>query len=152
MKRCTLCKETKPVTEFNRNKAFGDGLHSACRACALARFSDWYAKADKAALNESQKRRYRKNPDRYADYELKGHYGLEHGSYDRMLAAQNGRCAICEVSEPGGRTKRFHVDHCHATGRVRSLLCEGCNNGLGRFRDKPHLLRAAANYLEKHSM
>jgi hypothetical protein len=145
MKRCTLCKEIKPDAEFANNKNFHDGLNRSCRACNNARGSA-YGKANRKRLSAEQLQRYHANPERYADYDLKKRFGLPMGSYDRMLKAQDGKCAICKADKPGGRAKRFHVDHCHATGRVRALLCEGCNNGLGRFRDKPDLLRAAANY------
>ena len=57
-------------------------------------------------------------------------YGLEPGEYDRMLEAQDGRCAICG-KQP--RTKRLSVDHDHNTGRVRGLLCQPCNRGLRSF-------------------
>ena len=148
-KRCWMCKTIKPSADFSANKDFHDGLNRGCRACTNAR-SATYDLANRESLNAKQLARYYADPLRYADYGLKKRFGLPMGSYDRMLAEQGNCCAICGATEPGGRTKRFHVDHCHATGRVRSLLCENCNNGLGRFRDKPHLLRAAADYLEKH--
>lgn len=76
-------------------------------------------------------------------------YGLTIESRDAILAAQSGRCAICpnvlDVTKPKG----CHVDHDHKTGRVRGLLCSGCNIGLGHFRDNPALLRAGAVYLER---
>lgn len=61
-----------------------------------------------------------------------------------MLATQGGRCAICR--ELPGR-KALHVDHDHASGRVRGLLCFRCNAGLGNFRDDPGTLKAALSYL-----
>ena len=63
-----------------------------------------------------------------------------------MLGAQNGRCAICgrPETEAGG----LAVDHCHATGKVRGLLCTLCNTALGKFRDRTDILRAAIRYLE----
>lgn len=61
-----------------------------------------------------------------------------------MLAAQGGLCAVCQEA------LAVHVDHDHATGAVRDLLCFNCNGGLGQFRDDPELLRAAAAYVERH--
>jgi hypothetical protein len=66
---------------------------------------------------------------------------------EQVAAMRAGGCAICGATEGGGRHGQLHIDHCHATGRVRGALCHDCNNGLGRFRDDPALLRAAAAYL-----
>lgn len=73
-------------------------------------------------------------------------YGLTVDEFDSMLATQGGGCAICHTGEPGGRGT-WHVDHCHDSGRVRGLLCRGCNIGLGQFKDNPLLLEAAVRYL-----
>ena len=80
-------------------------------------------------------------------------YGLTIEQHDAMLAAQDGRCAICgNPPNPDGvrAASRLHADHDHVTGRHRDLLCNSCNNGIGRFRDDPALLRAAAEYIERH--
>jgi len=61
---------------------------------------------------------------------------------------QQNRCAICDASEPGGQGD-FHVDHDHATGKVRGLLCSRCNTSLGLYRDSPERLRRAADYLAR---
>ena len=84
---------------------------------------------------------------RYRRWVLKTKYGLTQEQYDAKLAAQNGGCCICETKEPGGRGV-FPVDHDHETGVIRGLLCDNCNNGLGRFQDNPEFLRRAATYLE----
>lgn len=76
-------------------------------------------------------------------------YGVTPERYAEMFTLQDGVCAICGEPPPEGQN--LHVDHCHASNQVRKLLCAGCNNGLGRFRDSPGLLRAAAIYLEEHS-
>lgn len=62
------------------------------------------------------------------------------------LARQGGRCAICRGNN-GGR--RLYVDHCHATGKGRGLLCSTCNTGLGLFKDDPLVLQAAIEYLAR---
>lgn len=64
-----------------------------------------------------------------------------------MEVEQGGACKIC--GEPCTSGRSLAVDHCHKTGRVRGLLCGQCNNGLGRFRDRPDLLLAAIAYLEE---
>ena len=68
------------------------------------------------------------------------------GYYD-MLVAQGGVCAICRLTCQSG--KRLCVDHDHATGKVRGLLCQKCNTVLGKMSDSPELLRRAAAYLEE---
>lgn len=52
---------------------------------------------------------------------------LAPGEYERLLAAQDGHCALCPAT---GKTRRLHVDHDHKTGQVRGLLCYKCNNAL----------------------
>jgi hypothetical protein len=73
-------------------------------------------------------------------------YGITLEDYDRTLKRQLGRCAICDE-----QSQRLEVDHCHAGGHVRALLCQPCNNGLGCFRDDPERLRSALRYLRKHA-
>lgn len=70
-------------------------------------------------------------------------YGLTVEEYDTLVARG---CAIC-----GARDRRICVDHDHATGRVRDALCDDCNTTLGRMNDDAALLRAAADYLERHA-
>nr|WP_308440241.1 endonuclease VII domain-containing protein [Streptomyces mashuensis] len=59
-----------------------------------------------------------------------------------MIMAQGGVCCICLSARP------VHVDHCHATDKVRGVLCFSCNAALGQFKDRPDALRRAADYLE----
>lgn len=75
-------------------------------------------------------------------------YGLTREEL-KLLLRQHDRCAICDTDAWG--KKGPCVDHDHETGRVRGILCGSCNQGLGRFRDDPVRLRAAADYLEAHS-
>jgi hypothetical protein len=63
-----------------------------------------------------------------------------------MLVSQEGVCLLC--GSPPRPPYSLHVDHDHATGRIRGLLCFTCNNALGDFADDPDRLRAAARYVE----
>lgn len=75
-------------------------------------------------------------------------YGLAPGDYDRLLAIQNGLCAICgPVSGRKGGTRRLSVDHDHVTGHVRGLLCMSCNDILGLYHDDPNVFIRGARYL-----
>jgi hypothetical protein len=78
-------------------------------------------------------------------YHLKRRYGISAEEADAMLEAQGGVCAICRLAPAA------HVDHDHATGAVRALLCFNCNGGLGQFKDDPDLLHAAAYYVALHT-
>lgn len=80
-------------------------------------------------------------------------YGLTVDDYDRMLAEQGGVCKLCgQPPNPEGirASSKLHADHDHESGVVRDLLCTTCNRGLGYFKDDPVLLRAAAEYIERH--
>ena len=75
-------------------------------------------------------------------------YGLTQEQYDDLFARQGGRCAICRTAQPG--KKGWAIDHCHAAGGVRGILCQKCNTGLGLFGDDERNLRAAAAYVHEH--
>ena len=99
------------------------------------------------------------DPERALRGNLYGKYRLSLETYDAMLTAQGGKCAICGADSPGDvRIGRFHVDHDHACcpgdktcGKcVRGLLCRACNTALGNFGDDPDRLLAALSYLLSH--
>ncbi len=90
----------------------------------------------------------KKNKEYYQDWQLLRTYGLPLGDYKKLLAAQDGKCAICKSSDPGGKGK-FHVDHCHETSRIRGLLCRGCNVGIGSLKHDSSILQAAIEYLNR---
>lgn len=75
-------------------------------------------------------------------------YGISYDEYLTMLTKQNNCCGLCERPE-SSFARGLCVDHDHATGRVRQLLCVNCNTALGKFQDNPDLLRKAANYIER---
>jgi len=70
--------------------------------------------------------------------------------YDQILKLQNGVCAICHHPSTTHNNRALSVDHDHKTGKVRGLLCHGCNTGIGNLKDNPDFCRRAVHYLTKH--
>lgn len=89
------------------------------------------------------------------DWNWLNRFGLTAEDYARMLAQQDGKCAICRQPETAihhktGEPRALAVDHDHKTNAVRGLLCRDCNTGLGLFDDDLETLRSAIAYLERH--
>jgi hypothetical protein len=107
-------------------------------------------------VNAYQRAWHKRNPMRAKSFELKRMFGISVEDYMRMYETQNGCCDICgqrgdEINGGDRRTSTLAVDHCHETGRIRSLLCASCNRGLGLLKDSPDILEKAIAYLRKHS-
>lgn len=96
--------------------------------------------------------RYLKNKKKHRlacyKWQLRAYYNLEYEDYKIMREKQNFSCAICHTPEES-LSRRLEVDHCHATDKVRGLLCTKCNRALGYFYDNIDLLINAAFYLRK---
>jgi hypothetical protein len=157
LKWCPKCEHLLAVGEFQKNRRAWDGLYDRCRTCNAALTTAWYGERSQdpewcERKNQRQIARRAANSgteqQRRADKSnsLKQLYGITIEQFEAMLAAQRNTCAICPHRFKS--TRDAHVDHDHATGRVRGILCTSCNNGLGRFRDDPVLLRRAARYLQ----
>lgn len=109
----------------------------------------------RSAWNRDNKERIRAytnepaNKDRARNRHYLANYGISLAEYERILMDQGGTCACCGKPPPAsGRRKRLAVDHCHTTGKVRGLLCDGCNTGIGSLGDTIPGLNRAIKYLE----
>ena len=71
-------------------------------------------------------------------------YNVSQPEFDAQLARQNYVCAICEAPSPDA------LDHDHATGKFRGVICKACNCALAVLENKNLLPRAEA-YLHRHS-
>jgi hypothetical protein len=71
--------------------------------------------------------------------------------FQQTLEAQGHKCAICEDDLLGKPSRHVHADHCHDSGKPRGILCNGCNAGIGFFRDDEARLRSAIQYLKSHA-
>lgn len=130
-KRCGECREVKDRTEFHR-RASKDGHEAICKSCSAAR--------SKVRNAQPETQRQRRNAKYLA------RYGITLDQYEEMLAAQDGKCAICGEEPP----PPLLVDHDHETDELRELLCLSCNSLLGQARDNINILRKSIEYLERH--
>lgn len=141
-KKCYKCRNVKSVDNFSLDRSRKDGLQGYCKECKKEGGRRWDQIDPEARKLISKRGNLRR-------------YNLTLEDLDMLLERQGGRCAICGTTESGGHGDRFHVDHDHACcpgkkscGKcIRGLLCSGCNNGLGCFRDDPDALRRAIGYL-----
>lgn len=79
-------------------------------------------------------------------------FGLTYEQYEEMFRAQDGVCAIClkaETALASGKIRALAVDHDHATGVVRGLLCDRCNRAIGFLADDPLRAESLARYLRR---
>lgn len=93
------------------------------------------------------------NGHAHRESDLLSKYGLTLPQLTQMAEGQNHKCAICgrpETELRDGLVRHLAVDHDHATGEVRQLLCQSCNKMLGYAKDDPTLLMKAIAYLAKH--
>ncbi len=81
---------------------------------------------------------------------LQRNFGLTTEDYNAMLNKQLNRCDICNRHKTDFK-QALSVDHCHATGKIRALLCHNCNKGIGLFKENTAALLNAVAYLKRHS-
>lgn len=125
---------------------YGEDLEKS-RAYVRKRVADWrYNNQERVKVYKAQW--YQDNKERVAKSNYKQlcrRYDLTLEQREKILKQQQGACAICGKQED---KRRLHIDHCHKTGRVRALLCSGCNTKVGVIENS--LYPAVLAYLAKH--
>jgi hypothetical protein len=147
LKRCSLCHTLKSRSQFGKRSSKKDGLCNYCQECSRER--------DNARAQLRRLEREKIDPKYAAWRERKRNRKIPSAGtparealYAKLLAQQDGKCAICRGATTGNnRCSRLDVDHDHVTGNVRGLLCNNCNQGLGRFKDDIMRLQSAIIYL-----
>ena len=140
-RKCNFCHVEKLIEGFSKDKRRGT-LGWRCRECRRDKAREW-----RKSRPDYEKQRYQIDSIKKRERHLIKKYGKTLDDYNNMLASQNDCCAICKKNNAGGRSKKFNVDHCHTTGKVRGLLCVNCNRMLGHALDNPEVLKAGAEYL-----
>ena len=145
MKTCRECQEELPLSDFYTGSSGKPVLD--CKSCYNRKSVDRH-RADRAKNPEKWKKRWasrRRDPRKVKSYQLMSKFCFDINTYDKILEMQGGGCAICGIEPEEGRY--LDVDHDHETDRVRGLLCNSCNKGLGMFSDSQERLVKAAGYL-----
>ena len=135
MKACNLCNIEKPLDEFVKRSNRASGRQPYCKQCHNLKTRDKY---DSMVMK---------------DYDLKRAYGIDLKQYNDIFESQNGCCKICNkhISELNNKHKKsLCVDHCHKTNKIRGLLCDKCNRGIGLLNDNIESLKNAIIYLESN--
>jgi Autographiviridae endonuclease VII len=149
-KICSKCKINKPYSEYFKDSQRTVGIRCKCKACCKKETVEWREK-NRSKYNNYAAEWRAKNPERQHATEIKRNYGLLPSDYEALLVKQEYRCKICrKLHNPSLKRGRLYVDHCHATGKVRGLLCSACNSAIGYFEDDVVLLQKAIAYLEKN--
>lgn len=149
MKQCTKCGDSKPLAAFARQKEGKDGVRAACTPCASAQAGQWRAR-NREHYNATMRKWRARNPDRHLKYTQ----GASPEIKVALYAAQEGRCAACGTTEHGDprstvdSPRSWCLDHDHATGLPRGLLCNRCNRTLGHAQDSVERLLALVKYLQ----
>ena len=148
-KTCSHCKIKQEVSNFVKNKSTKDGIASWCKRCNSNALISWAMRGGKEKKKVYEQDRHNADPSKRKEKALKANYGITLEDYNVMWAAQDECCAICKTQKTKGRG--FHVDHDHATGKVRGILCNQCNLALGHFEDDTIRMLSAINYLKEHA-
>jgi hypothetical protein len=163
-KCCRICGEMKPLVQYHRASTTRDGYRGECKTCFWAISAARY-RADPERERARVRRWQRENADRHRanqrarrerpevkaqerEAHLKRKFGITQEHYEQLLAAQGGGCAVCRKKPKPGRS--LHVDHDHATGAVRGLLCFSDNAALGHLAEDEVRIDALLGYLLDH--
>lgn len=157
LKRCSKCGDIKAIGDFCREPRVRDGRTARCRSCTSKYHSNRYTSDPEVRKGNRDRMRARYNSESAREKALRSKYGITLEDFNTLLTRQDGRCAICQTDDPGGKGV-FHVDHDHACcpgqrtcGQcLRGLLCFSCNTG-GNWDTVPGWPVKAQEYLSQFS-
>lgn len=121
-KICNVCCKLLPVEQFAKNQNGKNNRTVRRPSCNKCR-----EKIDGVDVPVNEKRKWRKIKPNCIIWE----------------------CPICKKRTIPGVTSKVVLDHDHNTGKPRAWICDSCNTGLGRFKDRVELLQNAIDYLKK---
>lgn len=164
-KKCSGCLLEKRIDNYIPRKRGKYGVNHICNECRKIERKDEKIKKPESYIKGLEKRKKtnkikneeikndpiaaKQKKNRATNWFLIRKYNITLKQYEDLLKSQNYKCAICHCENNNKDKKCFDVDHCHETGKVRGLLCNSCNQGIGYINKSEHL-KSAAEYVFKH--
>lgn len=136
-KQCNHCLIEKDFSQFFKDKNHSSGRYSICKSCKKEKTYAWRTE-NRDRYNQTMSAYQRKNKLQMRLYR----YGLSPDQYQKMLKDQDNKCLLCEQHPKGKRP--LAIDHRHSDGKVRGLLCYGCNRAISILDKNEALVKAQA--------
>ena len=155
-RRCNVCLETKELNCFYKDISRPLQKSYTCKKCKNEKTKKYQSSLNPEVIlerdlldNKARRKRYyqKYKETSIREYAYKTRYGISIQKYNELFEKQKGLCLICQTKG----YRRLVVDHCHTTNKVRGLLCDNCNRGLGSFKDNIFSLKNAIKYLEDNN-
>lgn len=89
----------------------------------------------------------KRTEETWTEHRLRTDFGMSQSDWDQLFESQECKCAICGSDSPGRKDNHWCLDHDHVTKKPRGILCQGCNMGIGNFKDNSESLKMAIRYL-----
>lgn len=165
---CSKCGEDKLESDFVIDRRWRRGRGYLCKSCRseyhkeyyknnrekfIKRTSQWVKDNPEKHRVNGQKFRA-SNPTSEQNRALKKRYNVTLEEYEQLLEEQAGVCAICgqpeKTKDYSGAIRKLSLDHNHITNKPRGLLCNNCNDGIGKLGDDIGMLEKAVEYLKRY--
>jgi hypothetical protein len=144
LRGCNSCGEIQNIENFNPDSS--GGLKGKCKYC-LHLYEQKYH--NRKPLSKDDFYHKISTNDRAERMHIKKIVRVHNVDFSTALELRATKvCEICRKTEDDNG-RRLAVDHCHITGKVRGILCNGCNRGIGYLGDDVERLENAIKYLKK---
>lgn len=135
MKTCNRCGKTKTLDSFHTYR--NNELRSYCKSCHNEYNKQWRKRNKRKHSEQNLKHQLR--------WKLKNIYNATIEDYEYIVNRSGGLCEICK------KETKLYIDHDHITGKLRGMICNSCNLGLGKLGDSVKALELALEYLKRNS-
>jgi len=160
MKECSQCNVNRSLKDYHKEAKSADGLRANCKICnkeyrkkhsaRIKMYNVKYCAENKDKLRAAKSAYDKLNKDRIRDYQMQKNYGISLEDRQVLSESQEHCCGICTISEVDTSSGRLSIDHDHASGVVRGLLCQPCNVAIGSLKDSSAVALKASEYLKKN--